>query len=72
MILGAVALIQALQAFAGVSGAFKAEVHLTIAKQLAAICHVGAILAPGDAARAIASMKAFLIQIQFLKLVGSA
>jgi len=72
VVLGAVALVQAFQAFAGVVCAFKTEANLAFAKQSAAFCHVGAVLPPWDAARAIASMKAFLIQIQFLKLVGSA
>jgi len=72
VVLRAVTLIQAFQAFAGVILAIKTEPHLAFAKQIAAICHVSAVLPPWDAARTIGSMKAFLIQIQFLKLVGSA
>jgi len=72
VVLGAVALVQAFQAFAGVILAIKTEPHLAFAKQIAAVCHVSAVLPPWNAARTIGSMKAFLIQIQFLKLVGSA
>ncbi len=63
VILGAVAFIQAFETFAGVSGAFKAEAHFTICQQLATIRHVGAILAPGDAARAVASVETLLVQV---------
>jgi len=64
VVLGAVALIQALEAFAGVLRAFKTETQLAFAKQLAAIRHMGAVFPPGDAARAVGSVKTLLIQVQ--------
>ncbi len=72
VVLRAVALIQTLQAFAGVLRAFKTEANLAFSQQLAAICHVGAVFPAGDAARAIGSVKAFFVQIHFFELVGCA
>jgi len=65
VIFGAVALIEAFEAFAGVSGTFKTETQLAFAKQLATIRHVGAVFPARDAARAVGPVKTLLIQVQF-------
>ena len=64
VILRAVALIQALQALAGVIRTFKTEPNLAFAEQIAGIRHVGAVFPAGDAARAVGSVKTLLIQVQ--------
>ncbi len=60
----AVALIQALQALAGVIRTFKTEPNLAFPEQIAGIRHVGAVFPTGDAARAVGSVKTLLIQFQ--------
>lgn len=72
VVLRAVALIQAFQAFTGIVRAFEAEPYLTFCQQLATICHVPAVFPTGDAARAVSAVETFFVQVHLFELVGCA
>lgn len=72
VVFGTVALIEVFQAVAWIIGTFKTKANLAFAKQLAAVCHVDAILSAGNAARAVGAVKTSFVQVQLLEMVGGA
>jgi hypothetical protein len=62
MIFCSIALIQSFQSFTRVRLTFKTKPDQTLSEQIASISHVGAVLTPGDAARAVLAVKTCLFK----------